>query len=343
MNIIILAGGSGTRLWPLSRTTLPKQLLSFGGERSLLQNTLARYLLAYPADRFAIVANETTIELLTEQVEAIDKALTERIILEPESRNTAPAILLALKWLQERKELGATFLVAPSDHILSPEEKFLEKVAQANLEATSGKHILFGIHPTHPHTGYGYIQCDSREEFAPVKSFIEKPPLPKAEALLQKGESLWNSGIFVFNSKTFFQDLKTLQPDMHKFFSDEVAFESLAPLSIDHALLELTPNLRVMPLDVEWSDVGSWDSLAALLDTPTGENVLEVGSKNCLVLSKKVVATIDVEDLIIIDTEDALLIMKKGASSKLPTLIHTLREKHPHLLREHMKELSRKG
>ncbi|MBS0628718.1 MAG: mannose-1-phosphate guanylyltransferase [Verrucomicrobia bacterium] len=299
MKIIVLAGGSGKRLWPLVHP--PKQFSTFIGAETLFQKTLRRFLKAYPPEDFVIVTGVSFLELAKAQAKEVHPFLEDQIIAENEPRNTAPAILFALEWLKERGELGERFLVTPSDHLVAPESYFLEKVA---LGEAVDSHVLFGIFPTQAHTGYGYIVCDPSKELTPVERFVEKPPAELAQSLLEKGNCLWNMGVFIFQTNLILD-----QP--------------LEQTSIDYALLESAQNLKVIPLHLNWSDLGSWDSVYEVFRKDNNQNVVRgdvttINSKNCLIQgNKKAIAAIDLEDLIVIDGEEGLLIAKRGSSEKV--------------------------
>jgi len=335
MKILLLAGGSGNRLWPLSRPDFPKQFLKIEDKLSLLQKTVARFLKNYAPEDLVILTQSELKTQVQVEVGELSPLLQERVIVEPSRKNTAPAILYALKWLEENGELSDTFLVAPCDHLISPEQTFLEKVEEARAWAKKGSHITFGIFPTHPHTGYGYIECAPEKEISSVHSFIEKPSLPKAKSLLMQGDTLWNAGIFLFNTAQFFDDLKTFQPEMAAGYAHslEEAFSTFNPLSIDYALVEHSKHLKVIPLSLSWSDVGSWDAIYDTLPkdergNATSGNVVEVETKNCLLYGgKRLIGAAGIEDLLVIDSEDALLITKKGASDQLRLLIQKLQER----------------
>ncbi len=338
MKVIILAGGSGMRLWPLSRQSFPKQFLHFGQSHSLLQKTLLRFLKIFPPGDLLIITNQEYAHLVKQQAEEIHRELHSQIVLEPEKRNTAPAICLGVKYLQER--MGAKenecFLVSSSDHILSPEEFFLEKIGEAQKIASKGYHVIFGIRPTKPETGYGYIRYrKTKRDFYEVVEFSEKPSQERAQQFLFSGDYLWNMGIFLFRISTFLEDLALHQAEMHNHLLGKLeqlihSFPLLPALSIDYALLEYSNKIQVMPVDVSWSDIGSWDGVYDALPKDSAGNIkvgniLDMETKNSLLISdKQLIAAIGIEDLLIIGSDDALLVAKKGHSQKVKALVEQL-------------------
>ncbi|MCI0381873.1 MAG: mannose-1-phosphate guanylyltransferase/mannose-6-phosphate isomerase [Chlamydiae bacterium] len=351
MKIVILAGGSGSRLWPLSRRSLPKQFLHFGDGETLLQKTINRFLKKYKCSDLLIVTNKDYFFHVKHQVNEIDPLLENQILVEPFRKNTGPAIALTVKYMQERLKIPSDecFLVSPSDAVISPEEEFLKHLQSAEKIANKGFHVLFGIHPSKPETGYGYIhysQDPAHKDSFLVNDFIEKPSHEKALEFLLQGNHLWNSGIFLFQIDQLLKDLKTyapniscyLQSNFHEMYED---FEKMPNISIDHALLEKAKRRKVIPINVSWSDLGSWDSIYDSFEKDENQNVifgnvLSNDTKNCLIFSKKrMVSTLDIEDLLIVDTEDALFIGKKGSSQKVKKIIDQLQLNHASLVNEH--------
>jgi len=341
MKIIILAGGSGTRLWPYSRSCFPKQFLHFGDQRSLLQKTIERFLGRYPLSALFIVTNQAYYHLVKRQVCEIAPALENQILIEPEARNTAPAIALAISYLQKMGSQDESVLVCSSDHLISPPETFLDAIAKAETLAKKGKHVIFGIRPHKPETGYGYIKAHRliEPEVYEVEEFVEKPSLELAEQYLLEGHYLWNSGIFLFHIETFLQEMKLYCPILSEklqtpFEQCLEEFKEMPNLSIDYALMEKSKKTVVIPLDLTWSDVGSWDGVYELLEKDENQNVkmgniFDIDTQNCLIIGgKHLISTIGLKDLFVIETDDALLIGKKGESQRVKHLVEELKKRN---------------
>ena len=337
MKLLILAGGSGTRLWPYSRNSLPKQFLHFGEKHSLLQKTVSRFLSIVSPSDIVIITNQQYFHLVKTQLKELDASLACHIIVEPEKKNTAPAIALSISYLKEvlHCDNDECVLISSSDHIISPESRFLETVHLAQEAAKKGKNVVFGIRPHKPETGYGYIKAANNGE---VEHFVEKPSLQVAQEYLLSGQYLWNSGIFLFQIKTLLDEFQEHCPEifdkMQGSFTTTVSqFSDMPNISIDYAVMEKSRKTVVLPMDVSWSDIGSWDSVYEMFDKDEHSNVkmgnvLDIDTKNCLILgSKRLISTIGLEDLLIVETEDALLIGKKGESQKVKQLVETLTER----------------
>lgn len=351
MKYVILAGGSGTRLWPFSRNDFPKQFLHFGDKESMLQKTVNRFYPAVDPKDILIVTNQAYFHLVRTQLSALDKRFESQILVEPEKKNTAPAICLAVKYLQEM--MGATeeesILVSSSDHIISPESVFLTAVQTGEKLSSQGQHVIFGIRPHKPETGYGYIKTSEgrSNEAVPVAEFVEKPNYKTAQSYLLSGEYLWNSGIFLFQIGAFLREMALYCPDAVKFSSETFQemvshFSEMPDISIDCALMEHSRSTYVIPLDVTWSDVGSWDSVYDLLEKDQNQNVkvgnvLDIDTKNCLIMGgKRLISTVGLEDLLIIETQDALFIGKKGESQKVKLLVEELKKRNSKEPFEHL-------
>lgn len=342
MKYVILAGGSGTRLWPFSRNAFPKQFLHFGDGESLLQKTIKRFYPAVAPKDILVVTNQAYYHLVKNQLCAVDPLFEQQILIEPEKKNTAPAICLAVKYLQEIQGMDQKecILVSSSDHIIAPEQVFLKAVSKGEEVVQNGHHLIFGIRPNKPEIGYGYIKSaeTARPDINKVEQFVEKPDYPTAQSYLLSGEYLWNSGIFLFQAEAFLKEIAAFCPEITALSSGSFkemisTFSEMPDISIDCALMERSKNTMVMPLDLSWSDVGSWDSVYDLLEKDKNHNVkignvVDIDTKNCLIMGdKRLISTIGLEDLLIIETEDALFIGKKGESQRVKHLVDELKKR----------------
>jgi len=347
---VILSGGSGTRLWPLSRSMYPKQFIRFHNDQksSFLGATLTRLAPSKDIHAPILLINNNHRFLVREELE---KAHIEAaaIILEPVARNTAPAIAVAaLAALKQSAD--AILVVMPSDHVVRDEAKFAAAVKAAAKVAASGKLVLFGIKPDTPHTGYGYIRkgaaLDAASGAFAVDAFVEKPDAAKAKTYLESGSYFWNSGIFVLNARVLIDEMNRLHPEIVAAATaaldhaasdlgftrlEHDAFAKAPNISIDYAVMEKTKAAAMLPIDVGWSDVGSWSSLWELADKDAdgnfvhGQSVL-TDTSGCYVHSEKsLVTTIGVEDLIIVDTDDALLVAHKSRAQDVSKVVAKLR------------------
>lgn len=324
MKVVILAGGSGTRLWPYSRMSVPKQFLHFGDALSLLQKTVLRFSKVAALADISIVTQQEYLHLVNSQLKEIDADGKCHVILEPEKKNTAPAIALAARyWLDRGCDAQETLLIASSDHLISPDSELLAAIPRALECAKRGKNVLFGIRPTRPETGYGYIKADAEGN---VEQFVEKPNVALAQQYVLAGDYVWNSGIFLFRLDILLEEFKEHCPQIA-----DNQFSEMPDISIDYAIMEKSQKTVVLALDISWSDVGSWDSVYDVLQKDANANVkvgniCDMETKNCLILgSKRLISTIGLEDLIIIETDDVLLIGKKGESQKVKQLVEELK------------------
>nr|WP_286270984.1 mannose-1-phosphate guanylyltransferase/mannose-6-phosphate isomerase [Thalassotalea hakodatensis] len=342
---VVLCGGSGTRLWPLSRTYTPKQFLPLTSSYSMLQETVLR--LPKTINQGIFICNEEHRFMLAEQLRKID-ANNSTILLEPEGRNTAPAVALAA--LQAIKDNPhAMLLVLAADHVISDHGAFHQAIEHATAAALQDKLTTFGIVPDKPETGYGYIQHgNDGEQFHSVKQFVEKPALDVAKQYVASGDYLWNSGMFLFKASCFIDELEKYCPEIlvacQQAFSgaeqdldfirpEKSAFLSCVSESIDYAVMEKTSNAAVVPLNAGWSDVGSYGALADVLDKSDEKSNVFVGdvltheTSECYINSQhKLVATVGVENLVIVDTPDAVLVANKDKAQDVKAIVEQLKQ-----------------
>jgi len=345
---VILSGGSGTRLWPLSRKQYPKQYLPLVGDNTMLQDTILRLNGLDNLTDPIIVCNADHRFLVAEQCQQID-IKNPTILLEPVGRNTAPAIAAAA--LQSLKTSDDTvLLVLSADHVIQDIDAFHEAINIANNQAQEGKLATFGIVPTDANTGYGYIKSskNNTDGAYKVEEFVEKPDLETAEKYLDQGNYLWNSGMFMFKADTLIDELTTHSPDIVKLVSDAVnnakqdldfirldnqAFESSPSDSIDYALMEKSNNVVVVPLDAGWSDVGSWSTLYDIGVKDSSGNVLkgDVTVKDTtntyIYASHHMVTTVGVDNLVVIDTPDATFIASQDKAHEVKSIVESLQKK----------------
>ena len=342
---VILSGGSGTRLWPLSRKQYPKQYLPLAGDNTMLQETILRLNGLENLTDPIIVCNADHRFLVAEQCQQID-IKNPTILLEPIGRNTAPAIAAAA--LQSIKDTNdAVLLVLSADHVIQDVEVFHQAINIASNQARSGKLATFGIVPTDANTGYGYIKSskDNADGAYKVEEFVEKPDLQTAQSYLEQGNYLWNSGMFMFKIDTFISELTTHSPDIVKSVNnainnaeqdldfirlDKQAFESSPSDSIDYALMEKSDNVVVVPLDAQWNDIGDWSSLYDIGTKDNNGNVIqgdvftEETTNTYINANHHMVATIGVQDLVIIDTPNATLISAKDKAQEVKKIVEQL-------------------
>lgn len=342
MKSIILAGGSGTRLYPLSRKKFPKQFLSIVDNKSLFQKTIERNLKAVNnIDDIIIITNSDYQFHIKNQLKELGIKNFKNIILEPVGRNTAPATVLAVKYALDKLNVdeNEVLFISPSDHIISPDEKFAQYVKKAEYFAKKEYIVTFGLNPTKPETGYGYIEVqEPMEEAFKVKQFHEKPDLETAQKYIMSGNYYWNSGMFAFSIKTILEEFEKHNPEIFNYIKDKTFdeilanFQQMPDISIDYAVMEKTDKAVVLPLYLTWSDVGSWDSVYEVLDKDENKNVkvgnvIDIDTKNSLIVgNKRLIATIGIEDLMVIETPDVIVIAKKGEGQKIKDIVSILKK-----------------
>lgn len=339
---IILSGGSGTRMWPYSRSMFPKQFLPLVGENSMLQETILRLAESIPP---LVVCNEDHRFMVAEQLRELD-INAHNILLEPVARNTAPAIALAALNVMESGD--DIMLVLPADHVIPDVEAFQKALTIAESQASNGALVTFGIVPTYAETGYGYIRASGSVTGCPVEEFLEKPDLVKANEYVASGEYFWNSGMFMFKASTYLAELEKFAPeiftacvnamngakeDLDFVRVDSSAFELCPSESIDYAVMEKTGSAVMVPLDAGWSDLGSWSSLWAIYEKDNqgnatrGDVILE-NTRNCYVQSEdKLIATVGLTDTVIVQTDDAILVAAQDQVQNVKAIVERLKAK----------------
>lgn len=352
---VIMAGGSGSRLWPLSRKLMPKQFLKVASEHTMIQETVLR-LKGLDTQAPLCICNEEHRFIVAEQMREID-ALGQ-IILEPVGRNTAPAIALAALSLIEQGD-DAIMLVLAADHIIENQAEFQKVIKESVSLAESGKLVTFGIVPSHAETGYGYIKAGERGELQGesgeleatsagfmVNSFVEKPDLETAEAYLASGEYYWNSGMFMFKASRYIEELKKHRPDILAACQqaltnttadldfirvDKEAFAACPDDSIDYAVMEKTDSAVVVPLDANWNDIGSFSAIWDISEKNEDGNVHQGdvlshdSSNNLIVSEQKLIATVGLENCIVIETKDAVLVANKNSVQDVKKIVEKIK------------------
>lgn len=340
MKIVILAGGGGTRLFPLSRECYPKQFLHVIGDKSLLAQTVERFLGLVKPEDIVIVTNEKYIFHVQAELKSIN-AQEAHIIVEPVGRNTAPAIALAQIYCKDKLKCNddEVLFISPSDHLIKPIEDFQKLIMQAGQTAKQGNIVTLGIKPTKPETGYGYIEAVENKENVAVKvvSFKEKPDIETAEKYLKAGNYFWNSGMFMFSIKTMQEEFKTFVSEIEKIENKGYEytvdnFMQMPNISIDYAVAEKSQKMMMMPMqDIYWNDIGSFDAIAEVLSDENnnaflGDTLTDNCTNTMIIAEDRLVAGIDLNNLVIVDTPDALLVAQKGQSQKVKDVVSKLKK-----------------
>lgn len=338
MKVIILAGGGGSRLFPLSRPSFPKQFLKIDGDKSLLAQTVLRFLPMVAANDIIIVTNEEYLYHVKNELRECD-ADGAHVVIEPVGRNTAPAIALATKYCLDRLKCDEqeVMIVSPADHVIKEVDLFIQSMQWAVDTAKEHKLVTFGIQPDKAETGYGYIEAG--EKFGKgylVKSFKEKPQLDVAARYVAEGNYFWNSGMFAFTAGQMMEELEIHQADIALLLKADYAgvvekFVDMPNISIDYAIAERSKNVVMLPLTCYWSDIGSWDAIYDILPKDELGNALQgdcltVDCKNSLLMGRnRLIAGIGLEDLLLVETDDVIVVAKKGDSQKVKTVVDKLK------------------
>jgi mannose-1-phosphate guanylyltransferase len=346
---LIMAGGGGTRLWPLSRKEMPKQLIPLTEEHSLFRTSVLRLAPLFTPERIFVVTGRQYIDMLREETPEIP---AENFIIEPYGKNTASAVGLALTVIHHR-DPEATIAVLTADHHIGKKETFRNVLCAAHDLALRGHVVTLGISPTYPATGFGYIHQgetldqDSAFSCYTALGFREKPNIVTATELLASGNYSWNSGMFIWKTETAMAEFQQQQPDMYEQmvalsavvdtpeFETRLAqiWDAFPRLSIDVAIMEHAQNMVVFAVDIGWSDVGSWDSLFEVLKMDkfgncfkgTGPDNIILDTRDSLIFSNRLVVTIGLEDIVVVDSDDALLVCRRGRSQDVREVVNHLR------------------
>jgi mannose-1-phosphate guanylyltransferase/mannose-6-phosphate isomerase len=340
---ILLAGGSGTRLWPVSRALYPKQLVKLIGENSLVQNTIKRLRPSLDIENVRIVCGKEHVHEIERHIKEIGVSPENKIIAEPCGRNTAPAILLAMRLVLEN-ERDAVLCIFPADHVIRDEYVFHERLAAAVKLAEMDYIVTFGITPHYPETGYGYIEGGEEISFGAfsVKRFVEKPDLETAKRYIDAGNFFWNSGMFAFKASVMGRELSILYPELfHQMeklpikgaLISKKDYRQLPNISIDYAVMEKTDKAAVLPSDFGWSDIGSWKSLYDFLPKDGMGNVIDgdvisEDTRSCFIMGyERLIATNGIRNMVVVETPDSVFVSDMETSRNVKNIVDKLKEK----------------
>ncbi len=352
MHVVLMAGGVGSRFWPRSRQKNPKQLLNLVGDKSMIRQTYERIKDLTSDDKILVITNQDLKNPIGEHLPELPE---KNIIAEPFGKNTAPCIGLAAAIVRKRASMDEPMVVLPADHLIKETDTFQQIIKTAALHARQSDHLVtIGITPTYPETGYGYIQrgepltvIDNRTIYK-VKTFAEKPNLETAKLFLQSGDFLWNSGMFIWKTSTILREFEEHQPEMAEGFEriyqavdtpsmDEVILDvymRVKSISIDYAIMEQARHVSIIEADFTWSDLGSWEAAYAIspkddrANAITAQKSVVIDSQNNLIYAPgKLVALVDVENLAVVETDDAILICRKDSSQRVKEVVDHLKKK----------------
>jgi mannose-1-phosphate guanylyltransferase/mannose-6-phosphate isomerase len=340
---ILLAGGSGTRLWPVSRELYPKQLVKFMGNDSLIQSTIKRLIPLLHVENIRIVCGKEHVHEIARHIEEMGIRTDEKIIAEPCGRNTAPAILLAMLHILNN-EKDAVLCIFPADHVIRNNDAFHEKLLSSIKLAEMGHIVTFGIKPDYPETGYGYIEGagEIKEHALFVKRFVEKPDIKTAKTYVEAGNFFWNSGMFTFKASVMMKELNIHQPELLKKMEQldlsgnmvsQKDYERLPNISIDYAVMEKTDKSAVLPSDFGWSDIGSWKSLYDFISKDENGNVIEgdvisKDTKNCFIMGyERLIATNNIKNMVVVETSDSVFVSDMESSRDVKSIVEKLKQR----------------
>jgi mannose-1-phosphate guanylyltransferase/mannose-6-phosphate isomerase len=350
---VILAGGSGTRLWPLSRTLFPKQLLALNGDLTLLQQTVTRVLGAYAPENIWVVTNEEHVYEVRSQLRAINPDLDAHVLAEPMARNTLPAILLALDRIVPKGDavaLESLVGVFPSDHLIVDQQAWVRSVEQGLALAAGGRFVTFGVTPTKPETGYGYIERGQAlgEGVFDVQRFIEKPRLEKALEFVRSGRHYWNSGMFVFRAGEFLAAVETFEQKLWDWWADRAdrpmveSYAGLPTISVDYGIVEKISGIAVVQAGFDWDDLGNWEAVYRLGKKDACGNVIQgdvlaLDCRDCLLISKGgKLAVVGMANMIMVQTRDATLACQQEGVQRVKEVVALLKSQGSQLVENHL-------
>ncbi len=350
MIAVIMAGGSGTRFWPQSRMAKPKQFLDVVGEKSMIRLTMDRLLEELPTEKIFVVTAESQVKLVKKHLPELP---AKNIIIEPFGMNTAPCIALSYAYIKRFAALTETMVVLPADHLITKVDVFWENINKSQELARAGNLVTFGIIPTYPATGYGYIQAGEKaNDFAyKVAQFKEKPNYETAQDFLKAGNFFWNSGMFSWTLGTIEETYQKFLPEVTQVLdlieaewnrngeNSDISglYAKMPKIPVDIGIMEKAEKRAVIPVDLGWSDVGSWRALADISQTDKDENTISensfvIDSKGNYIRSSKFVSLIGVQDMVLVETEDAILLAKKDRAEEVKKVVDFLKENNENLL-----------